>query len=227
MTAGRLVCSGINELCEDASGDYYDMIRWLPGGRVGVAIGDVSGHGLQAALLMVSARSLLRASLRTIAEPARIMELMNDVLVPDMVSGKFMSMFAAIIDPATGAVAWCNAGQPAPLLYSAANRTIRELGTCGPALGMFDDSDYDVGLPFTLQPGDAILAYTDGGTEARNAKDEFFGDHRVRALLMANAAGTPSDVIDAVRKAVTDFTGNPDNDDDFTVLALKYGTAAK
>ena len=95
LAVGKVACSGINELCEDATGDYYDILRGLPGGRAGVAIGDVSGHGLQAALLMVSARALLRASLRTIADPARVMALMNEVLVPDMVSGKFMSMLRA------------------------------------------------------------------------------------------------------------------------------------
>jgi sigma-B regulation protein RsbU (phosphoserine phosphatase) len=151
------------------------------------------------------------------------MALMNEVLVPDMVSGKFMSMFAATIHPVTGAVQWCNAGHPAPLLFTAADSKIHELGTCGPALGMFDDSEYDAGEPFTLRAGDAILAYTDGATEARNAKQELYGDDRVKAVVAAHAHEGPRAILDAVRQSVREFTGNAANDDDFTVLALKYG----
>src|SRR5207248_944770 len=107
--AGRLSLAGANELCEDASGDYYDFFDFV-GGRLGVAIGDVSGHGLGAAMVMAEARALLRAFAMGVSDVAKVLDLLNDFLAQDMTAGRFMSLFVASVDPAAGEVRWSSAG---------------------------------------------------------------------------------------------------------------------
>jgi len=216
---GVVSVAGLNELCEDATGDYYDFLFPLPGGRVGVAIGDVSGHGLQAALVMAEARAYLRAFVRTAGGLAKAVDLLNDHLVPDMMAGKFISLFAAVLDTRTGDVEWCNAGHNPPLLLT--DGSIRRLEGTGRVLGILPGAGIRAGEPFRLSEGDVLLLYTDGATEARSPEGELFGEERLAALLAGAASETPERILGRVRAVLRDWTGPAGNDDDLTLVAVR------
>jgi serine phosphatase RsbU (regulator of sigma subunit) len=215
--------AGMNELCEDATGDYYDVLTPLPEGKIGVAIGDVSGHGLQAALVMAEARAFLRAFVKTAPWLDRAFALLNDALVPDMAGGKFLSLFAAVLDPRDGRMEWCNAGHNPPLLYRAQQRRVQALEGTGRILGILPGEPCGPGEPFKLEAGDALLLYTDGVTEARGASGDLFGQERLETVLAGAASKEPEAILDSVRGAVRDFTGGARNDDDVTMVAVKRG----
>ncbi len=218
---GRIVVAGLNELCEDATGDYYDFLLPLPGNRLGVAIGDVSGHGLQAALVMAEARAYLRAFVRTTDRLTKAMDLLNDFLVPDMSGGKFISMFAAVVDTKTGDLEWCNAGHNAPLLHRAGSGETVELKATGRILGILPDAGYRAGAPLGLAQGDVLLLYTDGATEARRKDGELFGEARLGAALASAAGREPKEILAQVRAALREWTGDAANDDDLTMVVVK------
>jgi len=224
--AGVITAAGMNELCEDATGDYYDLIENLPGGRLGVAIGDVSGHGLQAALVMAEARAFLRAFLRTAGSLVEAVNLLNEYLVPDMSGGRFISLFCALLDPETGLLEWSNAGQNPPLLLRAASRSVEPLRTTGRILGILDGPAVKAGAPAVLEPGDLLLLYTDGVTEARNAEGELFGEERLKAALAGVSAQEPPAILRGVRAALAAWTGRGPNEDDVTMVAVKRSQPA-
>ena len=218
---GAIHVAGLNEMCEDATGDYYDCVLELPGGRVAVVIGDVSGHGLQAALVMAQARAYLRAFVKTTDSIARVLELLNESLVPDLTGGRFITLFAAVVDPEGGRVEWSNGGHNPPLLRRADGEIV-ELRATDPLVGVLAGHEYRKGEPFELQPGDALLLYTDGITEARKEDDEeeLFEAMRLRETLLA-AEGDAVDTIHAIRAAVQAWTGGGRLDDDLTMMVVK------
>jgi sigma-B regulation protein RsbU (phosphoserine phosphatase) len=217
--AGAIEVAGLNELCEDASGDYYDFLHPLPGGRIGVAIGDVSGHGLQAALVMAEARAYLRAFVRTTGSLAEAVNLLNDHLVPDMTDGRFLTLFAAVVDARTGDIEWCNAGHNPPMLVAGGG--LRRLPATGRILGILPGAAVRAGEPFRLGDGDALLLFTDGATEARGQGRELFGDDRLAAELADAASRPPEGILESIRAALRRFTGEAGNDDDLTLVAVK------
>jgi len=225
-TFGSVSLAGLNELCEDASGDYYDCVVELPSGKVAVAIGDVSGHGLQAALVMAATRAYVRAFVQTTESLARVVTLLNDALVPDLHGGRFLTFFAALIDPVTGAVEWCNAGHNPPRLRRAGDGQVTELNATDPILGILDGRDYRAGEPFTLEPGDALLLYTDGVTEARNAAADLMGEEHLTDLFRQVEDGTAVEMLDSLRRSVLRFTESVPVDDDLTMIVVRRASDA-
>lgn len=219
---GQILVAGMNELCEDASGDYYDFLSNQLGGKLAIAVGDVSGHGLQAALLMAETRALLRAFISTAPDVAAAFDLLNDHLVPDMADGKFVSLFGATVDPATGRVEWCNAGHCPPLHYQARTGEMRELTKTGVVLGVLSGVGYDNGEPFLLEPGDALLIFTDGVTEAQSPTKECLGDERLQAVFRENGENPPKELLHTIRTSIRDWTGSEQNEDDLTVVAVRH-----
>jgi phosphoserine phosphatase RsbU/P len=225
MTAGPFELAGSNDLCEDASGDYYDFLD-LPEGRLLVTIGDVSGHGLGSALVMAEARALLRAFTRTLEDLALVMTLLNGFLARDMTGGKFMTLFVGILDPTTGRLQWSSAGHNEPMIWRAKSRTIQQLEATGPVLGVLADLPYSRGEDVVLEVGDAVLLYTDGVTEAPSKAGELFGDERLAGLFREHAGDPPKAVISTIAKAVRAWTGGAKNRDDITMLALRRTASA-
>jgi phosphoserine phosphatase RsbU/P len=218
-TVGRIALAAMNELCEDASGDYYDFLD-LKDGVLGIAIGDVSGHGLGAAMVMAEARALYRAFSSGIQDVGRVLDLLNDFLSEDMTAGRFMSFFCASVHPETGEVRWGSAGHNPVLHYVAATGEIHHLESTGRVLGVMPGAGYEAGEPFTLAPSDALLLYTDGATEAVNPAGAFFGLDRLAAALKSSARDGPEAVLQTVRTALHAWTGGAPNHDDLTLLAL-------
>ena len=223
-TAGRLAVAAMNELCEDASGDYYDFLD-LSDGTLGIAIGDVSGHGLGAAMVMAEARALYRAFSSAIRDVEKVLDLLNDFLSEDMTAGRFMSFFCASLDPETGVVRWGSAGHNPVLHYVAATGEVRDLDSTGRVLGVMPGAGYETGTAFTLEPGDALLLYTDGATEAQSPSGAFFGLERLTGAFSASARDGPEAVLQTVRTALRAFTGGAPNRDDLTLLAVTCGPA--
>ena len=224
LELGRFSLAGLNELCEDASGDYYDFIE-VDAGRYVVAVGDVSGHGLGSALVMAEARALLRAFAKTVADLPSAITMLNDFLARDMTSGKFMSMFIGVLDPANGRFEWCSAGHNPPFHWQPATGTIGLLDSTGPVLGVVGGMEYTRGEEVTLAADDVLLMYTDGATEAVAPDGEQFGEERLQGVLKSTAAAGPKAVLHAVREALMGWTGGAKFKDDLTLVAIRAGAS--
>jgi serine phosphatase RsbU (regulator of sigma subunit) len=216
---GDVTIAGLNELCEDASGDYYDVIG-LPDSRVGIALGDVSGHGLGAAIVMTQARALLRAFSHSDGDLGRVMNLLNDFLSKDMTRGKFISLFVGLLDPKTSRMVWCNAGHLPPLLLRKATGEVERLEAQGTVVGIFEQAGYEARGPVELEPGDLLILYTDGVTEADDPQDQLFGEERLVQTLRRLHGQPPVAVLDGIRAALLEWTQKPRLRDDLTILAL-------
>ena len=219
LRVGSLSMFGRNELCEDASGDYYDFLE-IPGGRVAIAVGDVTGHGLVPALLMAQGRASLRAFSRTLRDLRTVMRRLNDALAADMTEGRFMSLFLAFADPADGSVCWCNAGHVPPAIYRAATGEVERLEATALVLGIRS------GLSFksrstTLAPGDVLLLCSDGAVEASRADGERYGMDRLLQALKREVKAAPEAIVDAVRADIDRFTGGRPLEDDLTLVAIR------
>ena len=222
LSFGRARVAGMNLLCEDASGDYYDFIP-LDGGRHAIVIGDVSGHGLKSALVMAQARAFLRAFCSTLDSLAEIVDRLDACLAHDLSGGLFMCFFIAVVEPESGAVAWVNAGNPAPMLWRARDGSIEELAPTGRILGILPDPSHVEGEARVMETGDVLLLYTDGATEARHPDTTMYGEERLRELLASLAARDPADLNEGIHEALCSWTGITHMDDDLTLVSLKMG----
>lgn len=208
----------------EVAGDFYDAFE-LPGGRLGLLIADVCDKGVGAALYMALVRSLIRAFAEqapaATGETLDVVRLTNNYIArhhhhsqPRM----FATLFFGVLDRATGVMTYVNGGHPAPVLLGPAG--VRSLlDPTGPALGLVADGVFGL-AEAQLAPGETLIAYTDGVTEARAAGGELFGEERLLALLHAPAAG-PAALMERVRDAVHAYMGHTALADDITMLAVR------
>ncbi len=188
--------------------------------RLGVVIADVTDKGVPAALFMALSRTLLRASAIDGRQPAEVLQRANRLILADSRAGLFVTTFYAVLEPRTGALSYANGGHNYPLLYEVATGQVRPLRAQGIVLGIVPDPRFEQ-IALTLHPGDVLLLYTDGITEAMNSKRELFGDDRLAAVLHANAHHGPQEIINAVLAAVNDFAGGQSQADDITMVVIK------
>jgi len=199
-------------------GDYFDVIVLGPG-RVAVAVGDVAGKGMPAALIMALLQGSLRTLLNAGLRGADLVATLNAHLCASLPSNRLITFFYAELETATGALAYVNAGHNPPFLLAAAG-AVRRLGSNGMALGVMAGAAFaeeTVGL----LPGDHLFVYTDGLTEAANASDEEFGEARLLAALESRRAASGQRVTDDVIAEVLVFCGEARPRDDMTVLSLR------
>ena len=204
--------------CEYASGDYVDALD-LPGGRAALLMGDVCGHGVGAALFVTAARALLRSGLSEGGDLVAVVERTNRSLCRDMRDGRFLTLFAAVHDPAQATLEYINAGHAAPLVL--AEGEVLDLPTTGLPLGLVEATCYARRPAVPFLPGQMMLAYTDGVTEARNADGEFFSHERLMDLLRGREASSPADLLTRIQEAVQSFADGRPVRDDIALLAFR------
>ena len=196
-------------------GDYYDFIV-DESGRLSVVIADVAGHSIGSALMMAMARSILRRELTGGGEPATVMEATNDALYDDLVrAGLFITAYCARFDPETGELLYANAGHNPPLLRGVGSGDVSELDADGASLGILPWVGFEQGKT-ELVPGDAVLLYTDGVTEAAGP-DGQFGEQRLQHLFDGRS---PHDLVGTIYAAVRAHAGDA-RGDDITLVAMR------
>jgi len=213
----------IRAVCHPArlvSGDYFDY-ESLGATRVAIAIGDVAGKGISAALLMASLQSSLRAQLAETNETlstAALVTKINVQLHANTAPEKFATFCFGVFDETTGAFTYTNAGHLPPILVTAGR--VERLDVNGTVVGAFAVAGYGESC-VELRSGDLLVFFTDGVTEPENAYGEMFGEQRLCELLTRNAARSEEEIIDAVHRAVLDWTGDGEMQDDLTLLVMR------
>lgn len=206
---------------EQAGGDYYDFFE-LPGGKLGILIADVAGHGPPAATVMAMLHAILHCYPGLHApEPSAVLKFANDRLCASRMDGTFVTAVFAVYDPRTRELTHASAGHPSPRLIDTNSRTVRSLKSDGgPPIGIAPDFVCRSGRE-VLAPGQSLVLYTDGVIEAFDSAREMFGDERLDAALSALDPGAdPGAVIDAVHRAVFAHTGRLSREDDQTLVVL-------
>ena len=203
----------------DVGGDFFDVVR-LQDGRVGLAIADVSGKGVPAALFMMSSRTLLKGSAISYHDPGRVLAEVNTLIQEDETDSMFVTMLYAVYDPETGIFTYASGGHDAPLLVRPdGSSTLLQL-TGGIALGVVTGVEYRQATHH-LEPGETIVLYTDGVTEAMNHDGELFGLEGLRSYFETAPPGDSEATGLQVMQAVTAFAGDAPQSDDITCLTLR------
>jgi sigma-B regulation protein RsbU (phosphoserine phosphatase) len=210
--------SGINIPSEKVGGDYYDFIPIIDN-QIGIAIGDVSGKGIPAALIMASFRASLIAEIRNNYAIRSIMFKVNNLLFESTESDIYVTAVYGVLDTKNRIFTFTNAGHNAPIFRHADGR-MEYLIEGGVALGTFENSKYEE-RPLSLSPGDLIILYTDGVTEAKNEEEEEFGTKRLKQVINDSCHLTATQIQNDIYQAVKIFAGNLPQADDLTMIVIK------
>ncbi len=204
--------------CRTIGGDFFDYFD-LPGGRLGFALGDVAGKGPPAALLAAMVQGIFTSHVDDGHGPAGTIERVNRVLNGRIVEGRFATIFYAVLSP-DGKLVSCNAGNNPPLLVSR-DGAIRRLEVGGLPIGPFTDATYSE-EETPLRPGDTLILYSDGVSDAADENDEAFGDGRLLRCLSGACAMEPEKLIEHVLGEVRSFAADRPQFDDITLLVVRY-----
>jgi serine phosphatase RsbU (regulator of sigma subunit) len=212
------------EGARQVSGDFYDFIH-LPHSasaaeRWGFVMADVADKGVPAALFMALSRTLVRTMATRGLDPAQVLAQANNLIMTNARSDLFVTLFYAILDPANSVVTFANAGHNPPLLFRGRPSEITHLTALGMALGVITDIELEQ-RDTRMEPGDLLLLYTDGVTDALNNKYDEFGLTRLCSVVQAHQTESAASVIQAINQAVDEFVGDTPQFDDFTLVILK------
>ncbi|MDV4342274.1 SpoIIE family protein phosphatase [Methanoculleus sp. YWC-01] len=213
--------AGFNLPAREVGGDFFDYIP-VGEGCWGVEIADVSGKGVPAALFMALARTLVRASASQSLDPAGSILEANRYICMDSKTCMFVTLFYGILDTRKGTFSYVNAGHNPPLLFREGSSAAELLRGKGIALGIFDDIELEL-VELKLHPGDTVVFYTDGVTEATNEHEEEYGMGRLTALISGLLDRGAREIIDAIVEDVTAHAGSQPQFDDITLVVLKVG----
>lgn len=209
---------GISFPCYEIGGDYYDFIE-REDGRLVIALGDVSGKGTAAALLMSSLHASVHAQAGSHETLAETISAVNRYLADNIPSNRFVTLFYAELDPASGTLSFLNAGHNPPLIVHAAG-TVEQLASGGLPLGIKRDAEYREGRT-QLQMGDVLVIYSDGVTEATSPSGEEFGPTRLYEVVSRNIDASAAGVRDRIESALTKFSQGTQAADDITLVIVK------
>ena len=209
---------GISFPCYEIGGDYYDFIHKRNGNLV-VALGDVSGKGTAAALLMSSLHAAVHAQFDTHGSLAETISSINRYLVESIPANRFVTLFYADLNPKTGELAFLNAGHNPPLIVHASG-TMEQLAAGGLPLGIMADADFREGRT-TLNPGDVLVIYSDGVSEAVSPTGEEFGPTRLYEAVARNLDASAAGIRDRIESALTKFAQGTPAGDDITMVIVK------
>jgi sigma-B regulation protein RsbU (phosphoserine phosphatase) len=216
--------SGKSIYCDETGGDYYDFISIGDNdkNKIGVAIGDVSGHGISSALLMATVRSSLRQRASLPGSIANIISDINYQLVQDVEdSGQFMTMFYLSIDPMKRHLHWIRAGHDPAIFYDPGSDSFEELGGSGLSLGVDENWVFEDNLKTGLSKGQIILLSTDGIWEARNPRGEMFGKEPIFHILKKNSSSSANEILETILDSLNRFQKNAKIEDDITLVVIK------
>lgn len=221
--------AGHSTYCDETGGDYYDYLDVQGVGerehedRAVLAIGDVMGHGVAAAMLMATARGILRSRCDEPASLGDLLTHLNDLLVDDTGGQRFMTMLLVMLDGGTGAMAWASAGHDPPMVYLAGEDRFAELDGGGIPLGLFASQTYETDTEGPFAEGDVVVLSTDGLWEAKMSDGEFYGKERLERLIREHAAGTAEQIAAAIRADHKASCGEGSQADDITFVVAKIG----
>ena len=215
---------GISFPCYEIGGDYYDFIE-RDDGRLVIALGDVSGKGTAAALLMSSLHAAVHAQSASHDSLVGTISAVNRYLADNIPSNRFVTLFYAELDPESGALSFLNAGHNPPLIVHAAG-TVEQLASGGLPLGIKPDAEYREGRT-QLQKGDVLCIYSDGVTEAQSPAGEEFGPTRLYEVVSRNIDASAAGIRDRIESALTKFAQGTSAADDITLVIVKRQAEAK
>jgi serine phosphatase RsbU (regulator of sigma subunit) len=209
---------GVSFPCYEVGGDYYDFIEKRDG-RYVIALGDVSGKGTGAALLMSSVHAAVRAHTRTRLSASEIVSEINQYIYDNTPANRFVTLFYSELDPRSNQLTYINAGHNSPLLVRASGEITR-LDIGGFPVGITPFGDYREGW-VELEPGDVLVIYSDGASESLDEAGEEFGEARLIEIVQKNRGRTAAGVRDRIDEALTRFVGKAKSVDDLTLVILK------
>lgn len=220
---GYSMCGRVQP-AEETGGDYFDFFMTRVAGqedKLFMAVGDVSGHGIAAALVMSAARAYLRGYSASSHSPRTILRRLNRALGQDLGADMFMSMFLCVLDPHTRQFTYANAGHTRPVLLHGATHEAEDYRVTGIALGVEPEMDYEERGPYRLEPGDAVVMFSDGLTELRRG-DELYTRARVIESIKRHAQGSADDLLRGIFDDAAAWAGDTFAPmDDVTVAVLR------
>ena len=206
------------QTAREVGGDFYDIFK-LGSGKLGIVIADVSDKGMPAALYMTVARTLIRAFVREIASPAKVLERVNRLLVVDSQDGLFVTAVYAVLDLREGTLTYANAGHNLPLVMHSNTRHSEPLLKGGMALGVMANSKIQEHT-IEICPGDQLILYTDGVTESFSPSGEIFGEKRLAEALSNAPGGSPHETILHLNQVIREFRQGTPASDDLTLVVI-------
>jgi sigma-B regulation protein RsbU (phosphoserine phosphatase) len=210
--------AGTSVPAQMVGGDYFDFMQ-MPGGKYGVTLGDVSGKGLPAALLMANLQATLRGQTLLGGSVSECIKRSNKLLAESTSPEKFVTLFYSVLDTAARTLTYCNAGHDAPMLLRAGGASER-LATGGVVLSIMDDFPFEeASVPFG--PGDLMVVYSDGISEAMNPANEQFGEGRIAEAVERSRGASAAGIIESIVAAVRAHAGTAPQMDDMTLVVIK------
>ena len=201
----------------NVGGDYYDFIH-LDDSRLVISLGDVSGNGLAASLVMANLQATIRGLALFDADPEKCLEKANKLIFQSTDSRTFVTLFYGILDTRKHTLEYANSGQDLPLLFSASNNPV-QLDARGMALGIIADATYDSNK-ISINPGDHLAIYSDGILEAMNAQKEEFGNEKFQDMVHRSRDVSARTLIEKIIDAVNDHLAEVPHHDDMTMVLL-------
>jgi sigma-B regulation protein RsbU (phosphoserine phosphatase) len=206
---------------KEVGGDYYDFIS-IDDNHLAFCVGDISGKGIPAALLMANLQATLRGQTSFGKSCKDCLFFTNNMLFHSTATSKFATLFYGILNTETNQITYCNAGHNNPYLI-AADGTMTKLSAGGMIVGIMPGALYDESS-VNINPGELLILFSDGITEAMNSADEEFGDTRLTDIVLKNRKEAAEDIIDLILKEVKLYTGSSPQMDDMTVVIIKRET---
>jgi serine phosphatase RsbU (regulator of sigma subunit) len=208
---------GQSVACRSIGGDFFDYVD-VPGGAFGFAVGDVAGKGAPAALLTAVIQGVFASQAQTGAPTNETLSRVNQALIRRAIEARFCTAFYATLT-GDGTLKYCNAGHNPPMVFTATGVTRLEKG--GLILGLFEHASFEEGT-LSLSPGDLLVAFSDGVTEALSASGEEYGEDRLFSVVEANRGRSTTDLLEAIFASVREFSVGAVQSDDVTALVLRY-----
>jgi serine phosphatase RsbU (regulator of sigma subunit) len=214
----NLDLAGHNAACRTVGGDYFDFFRYGDS-RVALVLGDVSGKGMPASLLMMGLQARVQVLIEEPKNLAEVMTRLNRITSANCPSNRFITFFFCIVDGDTGEVAFCNAGHNPPLIVRKSG-AMEELEGGGPVLGILRSIEYDE-YRVNLDEGDTLVIYSDGVTEASNIQGDEFDTERLGEAVARSRTKSAGEIVAEVNRAVAEFTAGAPQSDDITLIVAR------